>query len=84
MIDLKRPEAATAAIALLSRPDYQRSRRPFVRSGKSNAPMADAAADGAAHHQGTRTSRDPRMAILNRLRLRRHLAGDQHRGYLRD
>jgi len=71
LIDLKRPEAAAAAIAQLSRPDYQLI-LTAVRAleVKSNAPKATTpliTALGRITKERKDTSRDPRMAILNRL-----------------
>jgi cyclophilin family peptidyl-prolyl cis-trans isomerase/HEAT repeat protein len=71
LIDLKRPEAATAALALLARPDYQLI-LTAVRAleDKSLAPKAAPAlvtALGRITKDHKDTSRDPRMAILNRL-----------------
>jgi cyclophilin family peptidyl-prolyl cis-trans isomerase/HEAT repeat protein len=71
MIDLKLPNASTAAIASLERRDYQLI-LTAVRAleDKSNAARATPALVNAlgritADHKDT--SRDPRMAILNRL-----------------
>lgn len=71
LIDLKRPEAITAAIASLSRPDYQLV-LTAVRAleDKSNAPKATTPLITALTRitrENKDTSRDPRMAILNRL-----------------
>ena len=71
LIDLKRPEAITAAIASLSRPDYQLI-LTAVRAleDKSNAPKATTPLITALTRitrENKDTSRDPRMAILNRL-----------------
>ena len=71
LIDLKRPEAVTAAIASLTRPDYQLI-LTAVRAleDKSNAPKATTPLMTALTRitrENKDTSRDPRMAILNRL-----------------
>ena len=71
LIDLKRPEAVTAAIASLTRPDYQLI-LTAVRAleDKSNAPKATTPLMTALTRitrENRDTSRDPRMAILNRL-----------------
>ncbi len=71
LIDLKRPEAVAAAIASLSRPDYQLI-LTAVRAleDKSHAPKATTpliTALGRITKESKDTSRDPRMAILNRL-----------------
>ena len=71
LIDLKRPEAITAAIASLSRPDYQLI-LTAVRAleDKSNAPKATTPLITALTRitrENRDTSRDLRMAILNRL-----------------
>jgi cyclophilin family peptidyl-prolyl cis-trans isomerase/HEAT repeat protein len=71
LIDLKRPEAIDAAIASLSRPDYQlilTAVRAF--EDKSNAPKATTpliTALARITKERKDTSRDPRMAILTRL-----------------
>jgi cyclophilin family peptidyl-prolyl cis-trans isomerase/HEAT repeat protein len=71
LIDLKRPEAVTAAIASLSRPDYQLIiTATRALEDKSNAPRATTpliTALGRVTKESKDTSRDPRMAILNRL-----------------
>jgi cyclophilin family peptidyl-prolyl cis-trans isomerase/HEAT repeat protein len=71
LIDLKRPEVITAAIASLTRPDYQLI-LTAVRAleDKSNAPKAVTplmTALARITRENKDTSRDPRMAILNRL-----------------
>jgi cyclophilin family peptidyl-prolyl cis-trans isomerase/HEAT repeat protein len=71
LIDLKRPEAVTAAIASLSRPDYQLIiTATRALEDKSNAPKATTpliTALGRITKESKDTSRDPRMAMLNRL-----------------
>jgi cyclophilin family peptidyl-prolyl cis-trans isomerase/HEAT repeat protein len=89
LIDLKRPEATAVAIASLSRPDYQLI-LTAVRAleDKSNAPQATpplVTALGRITKESKDTSRDPRMAILNRLQA----YGDSSQavnleGYVRD
>jgi cyclophilin family peptidyl-prolyl cis-trans isomerase/HEAT repeat protein len=71
LIDLKRPEAIDAAIASLSRQDYQLI-LTAVRAleGKHHAAQAAPAlltALARITKENKDTSRDPRMAILNRL-----------------
>jgi cyclophilin family peptidyl-prolyl cis-trans isomerase/HEAT repeat protein len=71
LIDLKRPEAIPAALASLERVDYQLI-LTAVRAleDKSNAPKAITplmTALGRITREHKDTSRDPRMAILNRL-----------------
>jgi cyclophilin family peptidyl-prolyl cis-trans isomerase len=71
LIDLKRPDAVTAAIASLTRPDYQLI-LTAVRAleDKSNALTATRpllTALSRITRENKDTSRDPRMAILNRL-----------------
>jgi len=71
LIDLKRPEAVTAAIASLTRPDYQLIiTATRALEDKSNAPKATTpllTALTRITRENKDTSRDPRMAILNRL-----------------
>jgi len=71
LIDLKAPEAETAALALLGRDDHQLL-LTAVRAleNKSLAPKATSpllTTLGRITKQSKDTSRDPRMAILNRL-----------------
>ena len=71
LMELKRPEAVTAALASLTRTDYQLV-LTAVRAleDKSHAPKATTpliTALGRISKEGKDTSRDPRMAILNRL-----------------
>jgi len=89
LMELKRPEAVTAAIDSLTRTDYQLV-LTAVRAleDKSHAPKATApliTALGRITKESKDTSRDPRMAILNRLQA----YGDASQavnleGYLRD
>jgi cyclophilin family peptidyl-prolyl cis-trans isomerase len=71
LIDLKRPEAVTEALESLTRPDYQliltavRALEDRALSGKATAPLLTALARITKERKDT--SRDPRMAILNRL-----------------
>ena len=89
MIDLKRPNAATAAIASLGRSDYQliltavRALEDKANAGRATSPLITALGRITAEHKDT--SRDPRLAILNRL----HAYGDASQavyleGYLKD
>jgi cyclophilin family peptidyl-prolyl cis-trans isomerase/HEAT repeat protein len=71
LIDLKRPEAAAIAITQLSRPDYQlvitaaRALEDKSNAPKATSPLLTALARITKEHKDT--SRDPRMAILERL-----------------
>ena len=71
MIDLKRPEAVDVAIAALSRPDYQliltavRALEDKAAAPKAISPLFTAL--GRITSERKDTSRDPRMAILNRV-----------------
>jgi len=89
LIDLKRPEAVTVALASLSRPDYQlvltavRALEDGAHAGAATPALLTALSRITAEHKDT--SRDPRMAILARLQA----YGDarqaaQIEGYLRD
>ena len=89
LIDLKRPEAAAAAIASLGRPDYQliltavRALEDKSQALTATTPLITALGRITKEHK--ETSRDPRMAILNRLQA----YGDTSQavnieGYLRD
>jgi cyclophilin family peptidyl-prolyl cis-trans isomerase/HEAT repeat protein len=72
MIEAKRPEAAVVAITQLSRPDYQliitasRALEDKSNASKATPPLLTALARLTKEHKDT--SRDPRMAILDRLR----------------
>lgn len=72
LIDLKRPETAAIAIGQLARPDYQLIiTATRALEDKSNAPQAVSpliTALGRVTREHKDTSRDPRMAILERLR----------------
>jgi cyclophilin family peptidyl-prolyl cis-trans isomerase/HEAT repeat protein len=71
LIDLKRPEAIPLALASLSRPDYQliitstRALQDKANADKAISPLLASLGRVTAEHKDT--SRDPRMAILNRL-----------------
>ena len=71
LVELKRPEAAAAAIDSLSRTDYQlvltavRALEDKTVAAKATAPLVTALGRITREHKDT--SRDPRMAILNRL-----------------
>ena len=71
LITLKRPEAVAAAIDSLSRTDYQlvltavRALEDKTHAPKATAPLLTAL--GRISKESKDTSRDPRMAILNRL-----------------
>ncbi|HYE87545.1 MAG TPA: peptidylprolyl isomerase [Vicinamibacterales bacterium] len=89
MMDGKRPEAVDVAIASLSRPDYQliltavRALDGAPLAAKATQPLLTALSRITKEHKDT--SRDPRMAILNRL----ESYGDQSQAvhleaYLRD
>jgi cyclophilin family peptidyl-prolyl cis-trans isomerase len=88
-IDRKRPNAAPAAIASLGRSDYQliltavRGLEDTSSASRATLPLINALGRITAEHKDT--SRDPRMAILNRL----HAYGDASQavyleGYLKD
>ena len=89
LIDLKSPDAVAAAIASLARPDYQlvlaavRALEDKSLAPKAAPALLTALARITKEHKDT--SRDPRMAILNRLQA----YGDTSHavnleGYLRD
>lgn len=89
LIDLKRPETASVALESLSRPDYQliltavRALDDPALAPTAATPLLAALARITKEHKDT--SRDPRMAILNRLQAygdRAH--ADDLEGYLRD
>lgn len=71
LIDLEAPEAATAALAALARPDYQlvltavRALEGQAHAARAATPLVTALARITGEHKDT--SRDPRLAILNRL-----------------
>ena len=85
LIELKRPEAVAAAIDSLARTDYQlvltavRALEDKAHAPKATSPLITALGRITKEHKDT--SRDPRMAILNRLQaLRRCVAGGEPRG----
>jgi cyclophilin family peptidyl-prolyl cis-trans isomerase/HEAT repeat protein len=89
LIDLKRPEAVAVALESLARPDYQliltavRALENPSLAPKTTRPLVNALGRITKEHKDT--SRDPRMAILNRLQA----YGDASpapdlEGYLRD
>jgi cyclophilin family peptidyl-prolyl cis-trans isomerase/HEAT repeat protein len=89
LIDLKRPEAVPVALDALTRPDYQliltavRALADQSLAGKATTPLLTALDRITKDRKDT--SRDPRMAILNRL----HAFGDASQAgnleaYLRD
>jgi cyclophilin family peptidyl-prolyl cis-trans isomerase/HEAT repeat protein len=89
LVDLKRPEAVTSAIDSLGRTDYQlvltavRALDDQTHAPKATAPLLTALGRITREHKDT--SRDPRMAILDRLQA----YGDASQaanieGYLRD
>jgi cyclophilin family peptidyl-prolyl cis-trans isomerase/HEAT repeat protein len=71
MIDLKLPSTSTAALASLERKDYQliltavRALEDKSNADRAAQPLINALGRITAEHKDT--SRDPRMAILNRL-----------------
>ncbi len=71
LAELKRPEAVAAAVESLARPDYQlvltavRALEDRTLVSKATAPLLTALGRITKEHKDT--SRDPRMAILNRL-----------------
>jgi cyclophilin family peptidyl-prolyl cis-trans isomerase/HEAT repeat protein len=89
LIDLKRPEAVTVAIQSLSRPDYQliltavRALEDKSLAATATMPLVTALSRITREHKDT--SRDPRMAILNRLQAYGDASqADNVEGYLRD
>ena len=89
LIDLKRPEAVTLAIESLQRPDYQliltavRALEDRSLAAKTTMPLVTALSRITKEHKDT--SRDPRMAILNRLQAYGDASqADNIEGYLRD
>jgi cyclophilin family peptidyl-prolyl cis-trans isomerase/HEAT repeat protein len=71
LIDMKAPEAIPAALALLDRPDYQliitatRALEAKTNAAAASQPLMKTLARITRENKDT--SRDPRMAILNRL-----------------
>lgn len=89
LVELKRPEAAPAAVDSLSRPDYQLVRTAVLaledQSHAATAAPALVTALGRITKEHKDTSRDPRMAILNRLQGYGDASQAVHlEGYLRD
>ena len=89
LIDLKRPEALTVALESLTRPDYQliltaiRALEDKSLAAKATMPLVAALSRITREHKDT--SRDPRMAILNRLQAYGDASQADHiEGYLRD
>ena len=89
LIDLKTPDAATAAIAMLDRSDYQlilaavRALADAREAPRATAPLL--ATLGRITKERKDTSRDPRMAILERLQSYGDKSQAVHlEGYLRD
>lgn len=89
LIELKRPEAVAAAIDSLARPDYQlvltavRALEDTTHAPKAASPLVTALGRITKEHKDT--SRDPRMAILNRLQAYGDASQAIHlEGYLRD
>lgn len=89
LIDMKAPEAETTALALLDRNDYQliltavRALENKSLAPKATTPLLTALGRITKEHKDT--SRDPRMAILNRLQAygaSTHAA--ELEGYLKD
>lgn len=89
LVELKRPEAAPAAIDSLSRPDYQLVMTAVLaledKSHAAKAAPALVTALGRITKEHKDTSRDPRMAILNRLQAYGDASQAVHlEGYLSD
>jgi cyclophilin family peptidyl-prolyl cis-trans isomerase/HEAT repeat protein len=89
LAEQKRPEAAAAAIASLSRRDYQllltavRALEDKAHAPKATTPLITALGRITNEHKDT--SRDPRMAILNRLQAYGDSSQAIHlEGYLKD
>jgi cyclophilin family peptidyl-prolyl cis-trans isomerase/HEAT repeat protein len=89
LIDLKRPEAITVALASLTRPDYQliitatRALEDKANADKAMTPLLASLGRITAEHKDT--SRDPRMAILNRLQAYGDASqANNLEGYLKD
>lgn len=89
LIEQKRPEAVSVALSALQRPDYQlvltatRALEDVSLAPKATTPLLTALGRISKEHKDT--SRDPRMAILNRLQA----YGDKSQavnieGYLKD
>jgi cyclophilin family peptidyl-prolyl cis-trans isomerase/HEAT repeat protein len=89
LIELKRPEAVTVALESLQRPDYQliltavRALEDTSLAATATMPLVTALSRITKEHKDT--SRDPRMAILNRLQAYGDASqADNIEGYLRD
>ncbi|HWI20750.1 MAG TPA: peptidylprolyl isomerase, partial [Vicinamibacterales bacterium] len=89
LIDLKAPEAETAALALVERNDYQliltvaRALENKALAPRATTPLLTALGRITKHSKDT--SRDPRMAILNRLQAYGDASQAIHlEGYLKD
>jgi len=89
LIDQKRPEAVAAAIESLARTDYQlvltavRALEDPAHAAKATAPLVTALGRITKEHKDT--SRDPRMAILNRLQAYGDVSQAANlEGYLKD
>jgi cyclophilin family peptidyl-prolyl cis-trans isomerase/HEAT repeat protein len=89
LADLKRPEAAAAAVASLARPDYQliltavRALEDKSNAAQATQPLITALGRITKEHKDT--SRDPRMAILARLQAYGDASQAGHlEGYLKD
>jgi cyclophilin family peptidyl-prolyl cis-trans isomerase len=89
LIDLERPEAVAVAIDSLARPDYQlvltavRALEDKALAPKATTPLLTSLGRITKEHKDT--SRDPRMAILNRLQAYGDASQAAHiEGYLKD
>jgi len=89
LVEQKRPEAAPAAIASLARTDYQllltavRALEDKAHAPQATTPLVTALGRITREHKDT--SRDPRMAILNRLQAYGDASQAVHlEGYLKD
>ena len=89
LIELKRPEAVTVALEALARPDYQliltavRALEDRTLAAKATTPLLTALGRITREHKDT--SRDPRLAILNRLQGYGDASQSIHlEGYLKD
>ena len=89
MIDLRLPETAAAALASLSRPDYQliitaaRALEDKTNAATATQPLITAL--GRITKESKDTSRDPRMAILTRLQAYGDASQAEYlEGYLKD
>jgi cyclophilin family peptidyl-prolyl cis-trans isomerase/HEAT repeat protein len=89
LVDLKRPEAVSAGVASLERKDYQliltavRALEDKSNAARASQPLINALGRITAEHKDT--SRDPRMAILNRLQAYGDASQANYlEGYLKD